>query len=109
MTQADIENGRTLAIICYFTFIGLIIAMVMNMEKKNPFISFHIRQMLGLVIILIFSNLVEKYVNSWLGTGFWFITFVSWVYGLYSAISGTAKPIPVIGELFQNWFENIGK
>lgn len=107
MNNQTIEEGKTLAIVSYFTFVGLIIAIIMNLEKKNPFTTYHVRQMLGLIIMLIFSNLVEKYVNSWLGTAFWGITFISWIYGLYCAIRGKDEPIPVIGLIFQDWFKNI--
>ena len=101
------QEGKSMAIVSYLTFVGLIIAVIMNMDKKNPFTSFHIRQMLGLIIMLIFSNLVEAYVNSWLGTVFWVITFVSWLFGLYHAFKMEAKPIPILGEKFQEWFQNI--
>ncbi|HLV69586.1 MAG TPA: hypothetical protein VKY34_02680 [Xanthomarina sp.] len=107
MTEQTIQEGKTLAIVSYITFVGLIIAIIMNLEKRNPFVFFHVRQMLGLIIMLIFSNLVEAYVNSWLGTSFWIITFVCWLFGLFYAAKGEARPIPVIGEKFQEWFRNI--
>jgi uncharacterized membrane protein len=107
MTEQEINEGKTLAIVSYFTFVGLIIAIIMNLEKRNPFTYFHARQMLGLIIMLLVSNVSEKYINSWLGTLFWTITFVSWLYGLYTAYKGENKPIPVVGELFQDWFRKI--
>ncbi|TDU39962.1 hypothetical protein BXY82_2001 [Gelidibacter sediminis] len=107
MQNSTIKEGKTLAIVSYFTFIGLIIAIIMNLEKRNSFTSFHIRQMLGLIIMLIFSNLVEEYVNSLLGTAFWIITFVAWLFGLVHAIKEEYKPIPVLGDKFQEWFKNI--
>ncbi|RIA09836.1 putative membrane protein [Flavobacteriaceae bacterium MAR_2010_72] len=105
--QDTIKEGRTLAIVCYFTFVGLIIAIIMNLEKRNPFTFFHARQMLGLIIMLLVSNVSEKYINSWLGTVFWTITFVAWLYGLYTAYKGEQKPIPVVGDYFQDWFRTI--
>jgi len=107
MQNTTIKEGKTLAIVSYFTFVGLIIAIIMNLEKRNSFTSFHIRQMLGLIMMLIFSNLVEEYINSLLGTAFWIITFVSWMFGLYHAIKEDYKPIPVLGDKFQEWFKNI--
>ena len=107
MREQTIHEGRTMAIVSYFTFVGLIIAIIMNLDKKNPFTSFHIRQMLGLVIMLWVSNITEAYINSWLGTVCWAITFVCWLFGLYHAIKSEAKPIPVLGEKFQEWFQNI--
>lgn len=107
MKDQTIEEGKTWAIVSYFTFVGLIIAIIMNLEKRNTFTWFHVRQMLGLIIMLIFSNLVEKYVNSWMGTAFWAFTFFSWLYGLYWALKGKAEPVPVIGKIFQDWFKNL--
>lgn len=107
MQNTTIKEGKTLAIVSYFTFVGLIIAIIMNLEKRNSFTSFHIRQMLGLIMMLIFSNLVEEYINSLLGTACWIITFVSWLFGLYHAIKEDYKPIPVLGDKFQEWFKNI--
>jgi uncharacterized membrane protein len=107
MTEDIIKEGKTLAIVSYLTFVGLIIAIILNLEKRNPFTYFHARQMLGLIIMLLVSNVSEKYINSFLGTVLWTITFVSWLYGLYTASKGENKPLPVIGELFQDWFRKI--
>lgn len=109
MTNKDIEEGKTFAIVAYFTFVGLIIAIIKNLNPKNPFTAFHVRQMLGLILLLLFSNLTEKYVNSWLGTILWFGTFIFWLFGLINAIKGEAKLLPFFGKLFQDWFANIGR
>lgn len=108
MDQQTIDEGKTLGIVSYLTFFGTIIAIFFNLEKKNPFTNFHIRQMLGLIIMLISSNVIEKYVNSWLGTILWAITFLSWIYAIFYAIKGETKLIPYIGERFQQWFKNLG-
>lgn len=107
MQHSTIKEGKKLAIISYLTFIGLILAIILNLEKRNQFTLFHIRQMFGLMVMLIFSNLVEQYVNSLLGTAFWIITFACWIYAVYYAIKEEYKPIPVFGEKFQEWFKNI--
>jgi uncharacterized membrane protein len=106
-SQETIQQGKTLAIVSYFTFVGLLIALILNLEKKNPFTSFHIRQMFGLIIMLIVSNITEKYIDSWLGSLFWIITFVCWLYGLFYALQGKYKEIPYLGSKFQEWFRNI--
>ncbi|MBN4047118.1 hypothetical protein JYU05_01075 [bacterium AH-315-P13] len=106
-SQETIKQGKTLAIVSYFTFVGLLIALILNLEKKNPFTTFHIRQMFGLIIMLIVSNVTEKYIDSWLGSSFWIITFVCWLYGLFYALKGEYKEIPYLGAKFQEWFRNI--
>ncbi|MFB9052273.1 DUF4870 domain-containing protein [Formosa undariae] len=107
MIDQTVNEGKNLAVISYLTFIGLIIAIIMNLEKRNPFTSFHIRQMLGLVIMVIVANMIEKYINSWLGTMFWFLSAAGWLYAFYYVIKGQMKPIPYIGEYFQEWFRNV--
>ena len=43
--ETEVTNdvpGKNIAIISYLTVIGLVIAFVMNNEKKEPFARFHI-------------------------------------------------------------------
>lgn len=101
------NRSKGLAILAYFTFVGLIIAFIMNLEKRDRYIFFHIRQMLGLILMLIVSNVTEAYVNSLIGSALWVITFICWLYGLTSAIKGKSSEIPIVGQYFQSWFENI--
>ena len=107
MINQTVNEGKNLAVISYLFFIGLIIAIIMNLDKRNPFTSFHIRQMLGLVLFAFVSNVIEQYVNSWLGTMFWFVSAAGWLYSFYYVIQGQMKPIPYIGEYFQEWFRNV--
>lgn len=109
MDQHTIEEGKTLGILSYATFIGVLIAIFLNLEKKNPFTNFHIRQMIGLIMMLIISNVIERYVNSIFGTVLWGVTFISWLYCIIYAIKGEVKLIPFIGIKFQQWFSNLGK
>lgn len=44
------NEGKNIAIIAYITIIGLIIAFVMNNDKKDAFASYHIKQSLGLAV-----------------------------------------------------------
>jgi len=44
MEQSTIDEGKTIAIISYLTLIGLLIAFIMNNDKKNEFAKFHIGQ-----------------------------------------------------------------
>jgi hypothetical protein len=37
----------------------------------------------------------------------WISISVLWAYGIFSAIKGETKPIPLLGTLFQKWFTNI--
>ena len=104
-----VEEGKTMAIIAYITIFGLLIAFIMNNEKKNPFTAYHVRQSLGLGI----TGLVLGVVNvipilGWivgiLGSIF---LLVLWIMGLISAINGEEKPVPVLGEKYQEWLKGV--
>ena len=47
-------KGNYKAILAYITFVGLIIAYVLNMDDKDKFVTFHIKNMFGLVLFSIF-------------------------------------------------------
>ena len=44
------EEHKVNAMISHFTIIGTIVALMMNAEKKNEFVSFYTRQTLGLFL-----------------------------------------------------------
>lgn len=109
MENNTVEEGKTTAIISYLWIIGWIIAFIMNNDKKNPFASFHIRQTLGLLIILTIMNILEWKLG--LGMISWIVElalFVLWVIGFMGAIQGQEKKVPLLGDLFQDWFKGIG-
>lgn len=107
MENQTIQEGKTMAIISYITWIGTLIAFVMNNEKHNAFAAFHIRQMVGLSLFSIGISFLAKYVGfaaGILGIGL----FVLWIIGLMGAIKGEEKRVPFVGDLFQDWFKGIG-
>lgn len=105
----QINEGKKIAIISYVTVIGLVIAFVLNNEKRNEFANFHLRQSLGLLLsglILSVGNVIPFL--GWMVTGFGFLfLFVLWLQGLFSAINGKAKPVFLLGDYFQEWFRGI--
>lgn len=109
-TQATTTiEGKNIAIIAYITLVGLIIAFVMNNDKKNSFAAFHIRQSLGLGI----SGLVLGVISMipYLG---WIIYILGiivlvymWIMGLMNAINDKEQSVPFIGDQFAEWFKGI--
>ena len=95
------NEGKTIAIISYITWVGWIIALVMNMEKKNDFAKFHIRQTL---LLMLGSLLVWIPLIGWIWGIF---LFILWIIGLIAAINGEKKEVPVLGHLAQDWFKGI--
>lgn len=104
-----IEEGKTMAIISYITMIGLLIAFVMNNEKRNAFANFHLRQSLGLLVsglVLSVANVIP--IAGWIVAMLGFVLlFVLWLQGLFTAINGKAKPVAILGNYFQDWFKGI--
>ena len=94
-------DGKTKAIVAHITFIGWIVAIVLNSQEKDELASFYIRQMLGLVILSLFTWI--PFIGWILGIG----VFVLWIISLIGAISGEAKLVPIVGEYFQKWFASL--
>ncbi len=103
-----VDEGKKTAIISHFWIIGLVIAFIMNMNKKNYFASFYIRQMIGLNLLQFLNGaIIYKYFGSTLGWIIGVMIFILWVISLISAIQGEEKEVPVVGEHFQNWFRGV--
>ena len=103
-----IESGKTAAITSYILGIGVLIAMSMNSDDKNSFASFHIRQGLGITLTFISLGLIISNFDSLLiSAPMWIFVSVLWSYGIFSAIKGETKPMPLLGAYFQKWFSNI--
>lgn len=105
--QSDYEKqGKTSALVAYITIIGTIIAFFMNKESKNKFASFHIRQGLGLwIVFYVLGAFVSLFTDSWLiSSAFYVFIFTLLIYGLVSASKEESKPVPFLGEYFQQWF-----
>jgi uncharacterized membrane protein len=103
-----IEEGKIAAITSYVLIVGVFIAMSMNSESKNSFASFHIRQALGISLTFISLGLIISNFDSlMISAPMWIFVSVLWSYGIFSAINGTVKPMPILGNYFQKWFKNI--
>jgi uncharacterized membrane protein len=108
MDNKNIEAGKTAAITSYILGIGVFIAMSMNAEDKNEFASFHIRQGLGLTLTFISLGLIISNFNSlMISAPMWIFISVLWSYGIFSAIKGETKPVPLLGIYFQKWLKSI--
>lgn len=103
---APAGEDKTVAIVAYLTLIGFIIAIVLHGSKKTKLGAYHLRQCVGLIISGFVCGIVGVIpILGWIAAPILFIAFlVLWVMGLISAINGQIKPVPVLGEKFQQWF-----
>ncbi len=104
-----VNEGKNIAIIAYITIIGLIIAFVMNNEKKEPFASFHIKQSLGLALTGLALGVIGiipilGWIINIIGI---FVLLYMWIMGLMNAINGKENGVPFLGEKYKVWFKNI--
>ncbi|CAM1341564.1 hypothetical protein [Tenacibaculum aestuarii] len=108
MKNLTVNEGKTAAIISHFTVIGLIVAFVLNMNNKNAFASFYIRQMLGLNILYMANIwIVYRYLGNTIGWAVGVLLFALWIISLLAVLKGEKKLVPVVGEQFQNLFKGI--
>lgn len=106
--ENNIQQGKQTAIVSYLTFIGTIIAILMNNENKNTFASFHIRQSLGIFISWFALGYFVSYFDNWgVSSGFYLFIFILWIYGFVGAIQGEQKLVPIVGEFYQKLFKNL--
>jgi hypothetical protein len=117
-----VGEDKTAAIVAYLTFIGFIVAIILNSNKKTRLGAFHLRQVLGFIltvigawicvaIVMVILFFVLAFMKSFLVVlvpllyfAFGISILVLWVMGLIAAINGQLKPMPVVGPLYQKWF-----
>ncbi len=96
-----LQDDKTIAIIAHLWFIGWIIAIIMNNNKKTEFGSFYIRQTLGIFLISILSFIPI------LGFIIALVCFALWIMSFVGALGGKTKPVFGLGDQFQEWFKSI--
>ena len=103
MDQSTIDEGKTMAIISYiFTPIGLLIAYLMNNDKNNAFVKFHIGQSVRLAILGVANYALGRILPYSMG----FITsiislgiLVFMILGIINAVNGKVQKLPIIGSI----------
>jgi uncharacterized membrane protein len=99
-------DAKTKAIISHLFGIGWLIALIVNMSKREEYASYYIRQNLGIIIMSVAISILR--VIPILGPVIWVIggilVFVFWLLSFIWSIQGEMKPVPWLGEKFQSWF-----
>jgi len=110
MNDQNIKEGKLHALIAYLTLFGTLIAFFMNRDVRNDFVSFHIRQGLGLGLLYLVIGYMISGFDSWnITVAFWIVFLGLYLFGMVSAATGKATPIPLIGLYFQKLFKSIGQ
>jgi len=120
VSETPVQEDRTAAILSYITIIGFIVAIIIHSGKKTALGAFHLRQVLGLIVIgfgvgiavaisafiLAFIPIIGPLLILLLWGGLWIGGFLLVLIGLIAAIQGKLTPVPVIGVQIQKWFAN---
>lgn len=99
------KEGKTTAIVAYFTIVGALIAFTMNAEPKNEFARFHTRQAFGLHLFFLgFALFISQWFNEYAWIGLYMCYIVLWGYGFVGALTEKRQSVPILGPYFQKWF-----
>ena len=96
------------ALVAYLGIIGVIIAAAINSEKKDSFISFHLRQaafITSIILCLNFMNLQPD--NSTFRLIIWTLSLSFKSVGIYFVVQNKTTPVPFIGNLAQKLFKSL--
>jgi uncharacterized membrane protein len=85
ITDAEIEDGKTMGGIAYFGLLGFLIAYLT--KKENKYVVYHAQQSLANCIL---------YVIPFIG---WIAHVIFMIIGLLKGFQGEIKPLPLIGEI----------
>ena len=111
--------GKKLALLGYasalFLFIHLFgciaffgVALILKDGENQPFATFHLRQMFGIIVVSIiasiFASALPIGIIPFLITSFLVLLAVL---GLVSALKNQTDVLPIVGPLFQKWFNFI--
>jgi uncharacterized membrane protein len=100
-----IKEGKTTAIVAYFTMLGALIAISMNWDPKNEFARFHTRQAFGLHLVFLgFAIFLSNWYNEYAWYGLYVFYVVLWFYGFIGALNNKKQEVPILGAYFQKWF-----
>ncbi|PIB29373.1 hypothetical protein BFP77_06505 [Maribacter sp. 4U21] len=91
-----------MAIIAHITFIGWIVAIIMNNSNKTELGSYYIRQTLGIWILTFLLGIIPI-----IGCFAWIIGLILVIMSVINAANEKMVPTPVLGEYFQDWFKSL--
>lgn len=103
-------DKKTLAIISYISIIGWLIAYFQYKDKeKDPFVTYHLKQSLGIAIVSIILavalNIIAGMVPALAVLSIvQLVILVLWIVGIVNAANEKMKPVPLVGAMFEDKF-----
>lgn len=97
-TPKSQSSNTLMAVLCYF---GILVLIPFLTDAKNdPFVKFHIKQGLVLLIADIIASFIAAIpVIGWIVSPIlWVILVILWIMGIINATSGKQTPLPILGQ-----------
>jgi uncharacterized membrane protein len=91
----DQSTNTLMAVLCYFGI--LVIIPLLTDAKNDPFVKFHIKQGLVLLIAYVICGFV-----FWIPVIGWLlgvVLFVLFIMGIINAAGGKQNPLPILGQM----------
>jgi uncharacterized membrane protein len=111
----EIENGKAFAILSYgINFLCLPFFLVPLIMRDNSFSLYHAKQCLIIALITVVGGVVSTILLAvCVGVILWILVGIFWyvwnILGLINACKGEAKPLPLVGNLAEQWCKGITK
>jgi len=87
-----------MAVLCYF---GILVLIPLLTDSKNdPFVKFHIKQGLVLLISYVIVSIITAIpIIGWVvGSILWLVLFILFIMGIINATGGKEQELPIIGK-----------
>lgn len=97
INEQSMAQEKVIATLAYFTLLGWLIAMMLYGHHKSTYVSFHLKQSLGLIITTALLSFIPL-----IGWGANIILGIIWLICLVNAALGNSFKAPLLGNAFQH-------
>ena len=95
VTQPPAGKNTIMAFVAYILFF----IPLLTDSKNDPFVKFHVKQSLGLLILWVATVVVDRLPFVWVAAPFLQIAvFILWIIGIVYALQGKQQPVPLVGQ-----------
>lgn len=97
-TQPPAGKNTIMAFVAYILFF----IPLLTESKNDPFVKFHVKQSLGLLLMWIAALVVDRLPFVWAAAPFLQIAvFILWIIGIVYALQSKQQAVPLVGQYFE--------
>ncbi len=100
--QQILAQQKVIATLAYVTLLGWLLAMMLYGHQKSEYVSFHLKQSLGLIITTALFSFLPL-----IGWGANLVLVIIWFICLVNAALGNVFKVPLLGNIFQRHLDFI--